>query len=98
MCAFDRRVPCTKPRADVEGGRTAIADDDVVCMGVVFTSRSNAQCIMGCTPDVYSRVWHETESVHIDAIWLCMYSHFIAHSGGHSKHLYITSSYLVRTY
>jgi hypothetical protein len=96
VCAFDRRVPCAKPRADVEGGRTAIADDDVVCVGVVFAPRSNdAQCIVGCTSSVYSRVLHWMESVHIDAIWLCMYFHFIAHSGGHSKHLYITSS---RTY
>lgn len=79
MCSFDRRVPCAKLRTHVEGGRAAIADDDVVCMGVMLAPRGNAQCIVGCTSDVYSRVWHEAVSVHVDAIWLCMYSHFIAH-------------------
>ena len=36
MCTFDRGVSGAKPRADVEGGRAAAADDDVVCVGVVF--------------------------------------------------------------
>ena len=36
MCTSDRGVSGAKPRADVEGGRAAAADDDVVCVGVVF--------------------------------------------------------------
>jgi hypothetical protein len=36
MCTFDRGVSGAKPRADVEGGCAAAADDDVVCVGVVF--------------------------------------------------------------
>jgi hypothetical protein len=36
MRAFDRGVPRAEPRADVEGGRAAAADDDVVRVGVMF--------------------------------------------------------------
>ena len=36
MCTFDRGVSRAKPGADVEGGRAPAADDDVVCVGVVF--------------------------------------------------------------
>ena len=36
MCAIDRGVSRAEPRADVEGGCSAAADDDVVCMGVVL--------------------------------------------------------------
>jgi hypothetical protein len=36
MCTFDRGVSRAKLGADVEGGRAAAADDDVVCVDVVF--------------------------------------------------------------
>ena len=38
MCTFDRGVSRAKPRADVEGGRAPVADDDVVCVGVVLAT------------------------------------------------------------
>ena len=36
MCTSDRGVSSAKLRSDVEGGRVAAADDDVVCVGIVF--------------------------------------------------------------
>jgi hypothetical protein len=36
MCTSDRGVSSAELRPDVEGGRAAAADDDVVCVGVVF--------------------------------------------------------------
>jgi hypothetical protein len=36
MRALDRGVPRAEPRAHVEGGRAAAADDDVVRVGVMF--------------------------------------------------------------
>jgi hypothetical protein len=45
----------------VEGGRAAVADDDVVCLGVVFATRSGARYIASewYAWFLYSRVWHE---------------------------------------
>jgi hypothetical protein len=36
MCTSDRGVSSAELGSDVEGGRAAAADDDVVCVGVVF--------------------------------------------------------------
>jgi hypothetical protein len=36
MCTSNRGVSSTELRSDVEGGRAAAADDDVVYVGVVF--------------------------------------------------------------
>jgi len=75
MCTSDRGVSSAELRSDVEGGRAAAADDDVVCVGVVFAS---IVLVTGDTlymDSLYSRVWHETGSVR--AIWICMYSHLI---------------------
>jgi hypothetical protein len=36
MCTSDRRVSSAELRSDVERGRAAAANDDVVCVGVVF--------------------------------------------------------------
>jgi hypothetical protein len=36
MRTSDRGVSGAELRSDVEGGRAAAADDDVVCVGVVF--------------------------------------------------------------
>ena len=38
MRTFDRGVSRAKPGADVEGGRAPVADDDVVCVGVVLAT------------------------------------------------------------
>jgi hypothetical protein len=46
MCTLDGRVSRAKSRADVEGGRAPTADDDVVCVGVVFA----AACVGGQWP------------------------------------------------
>ncbi len=40
MRTFDRGVSRAKPRPDVEGGCSSAADDDVVCVGVVFATDS----------------------------------------------------------
>jgi hypothetical protein len=44
MCTFDRGVSRAKLRADVEGGRAAAADDDVVCVGVVLAPIDVVTC------------------------------------------------------
>ena len=74
MCTSDRGVSSAELRSHVEGGRAAAADDDVVCVGVVFAP---IVLVAGGTgtrsSSLYSRGWHETGSVR--AIWICMYSH-----------------------
>ena len=81
MCTSDRGVSSAELRPDVEGGRAAAADDDVVRVGVVFAP---TVLVTGGTCSLYSRVWHETGSVR--AIWICMYSHLT--SGTRHVHLY----------
>lgn len=74
MCTSDRGVSSAELRSDVEGGRAAATDDDVVRVGVVFAPTvlaAGGTCTW--SNSLYSRVWHETGSVR--AIWICMYSH-----------------------
>lgn len=76
MCTSDRGVSSAELRSDVEGGRAAAANDDVVCVGVVFAPIvlvAGGTCTWSSS--LYSRVLHETGSVR--AIWICMYSHLI---------------------
>jgi hypothetical protein len=73
MRTSDRGVSSAELRSDVEGGRAAAADDDVVYVGVVFAPIvlvAGGTCTWSSS--LYSRVWHETGSVR--AIWICMYS------------------------
>jgi hypothetical protein len=78
MCTSDRGVSSAELGSDVEGGRAAAADDDVVCMGVVFAPIvlvAGGTCTWSSS--LYSRVWHETGSVRAIWIWICMYSHLM---------------------
>jgi hypothetical protein len=61
MCTSDRGVSSAELRSHVEGGRAAAADDDVVCMGIVFAP--TVLVAVHGSSSLYSRVWHETGSV-----------------------------------
>ena len=76
MCTSDRGVSSAECRPDVEGGCAAAADDDVVCVGVVFAPIvlvAGGTCTWSSS--LYFRDWHETGSVR--AILDFMYSHLL---------------------
>ena len=90
MCTSDGGVSSAELRSDVEGGRVATANDDVVCVGVVFAPivlAAGGTCTWSQF-SVYLAFGHETGSVR--AIWICMYSHLI-----HGAHLYNTKYYIM---
>jgi hypothetical protein len=93
MCTSDRGVSSAELGSDVEGGRAAAADHDVVCVGVVFAPIvlvTGGTCTWSSS--LYSRVWHETGSVR--AIWiLCILT--LGPGGRHGAHLYNTKYYII---
>jgi hypothetical protein len=73
MCTSDRGVSSAELRSDVEGGRAAAADDDVVYVGVVFAPIvlvTGGTCTRSSS--LYSRVWHETGSVRARFGFVCI--------------------------
>ncbi len=72
MCTSDRGVSSAKLRADVEGRCAAVADDDVVCVGVVFAPIALAAG--GTCDPILCILAFGTRQEQCTRFWICMYS------------------------
>jgi len=72
MRTLDRGVSRAKLRADVEGGRAPAADDDVVCVGVVFAASVCVVASGTCNPPQFSVVFAFGTSLHAIFGFVCI--------------------------
>ena len=73
MRTLDRGVSRAKLRADVEGGRAPAADDDVVCVGVVFAASVCVVASGTCKPPPqFSVVFAFGMSLHATFGFVCI--------------------------